>query len=127
MNSVHMVQCMSPFNSPFDVLCTAVWLALSIPPQPCAACHLSLQLLVLGFPLFSKVPRFDRMMQLHRFSWLLVSLLLLAWHAVVYKALLHQPLEPWTGRADLDVCAAQAAVQVSGQIGYAVRCTRKFP
>jgi hypothetical protein len=75
---------------------------------------LHLQVLILGWPLFSRVPGFRKVRQLHRFAWLATSLALLVWHAVVFKVLLQQPNKPWIGRLDLETCSLQAVVRVRG-------------
>jgi hypothetical protein len=75
-------------------------------------CVLLLQVLFLGWPLFSKAPGFRRVRQLHRFAWLLTSIALLVWHAVVFEVLLQQPQQRWTGALNMAACSSHADVQV---------------
>jgi hypothetical protein len=75
-------------------------------------CVLPLQVVFLGWPLFSKVAGFHRVRQLHRFAWLLTSIALLVWHAVVFEVLLQQPQQPWTGALDMATCSSHAVLLV---------------
>lgn len=75
-----------------------------------------MQVLTVGWPIFSKTPIIDQVRKVHRFSWLLVSLVLLAWHSVVFNAILQQPTTFWTGPVGISTCAAQEAAQVSQQL-----------
>lgn len=70
------------------------------------------QVLFLGWPLFSKTPGFRSCRQLHRFAWLVTSVALLVWHAVVFQVLLQQPASQWSGPLDLGTCSSQASLQV---------------
>jgi hypothetical protein len=70
------------------------------------------QVLFLGWPLYSKVPGFRSVRQLHRFAWLLTSIALLVWHAVVFEVLLQQPQQRWTGALDMATCSSHAVLLV---------------
>uniref|UniRef100_A0A383VTQ4 EF-hand domain-containing protein n=1 Tax=Tetradesmus obliquus TaxID=3088 RepID=A0A383VTQ4_TETOB len=70
------------------------------------------EVLFLGWPLFSKTPNFRSCRQLHRFAWLVTSVALLVWHAVVFQVLLQQPASQWSGPLDLGTCSSQASLQV---------------
>ncbi|WIA19709.1 hypothetical protein OEZ85_005635 [Tetradesmus obliquus] len=79
------------------------------------------EVLFLGWPLFSKTPGFRSCRQLHRFAWLVTSVALLVWHAVVFQVLLQQPASQWSGPLDLGTCSSQASLQALAAHGLAGR------